>query len=209
MKHKINKESGLAHIGLIIAAVLVVAAIAFGGWYVWDKNKKNDQKASNATSQNTNQAGQKESDPSEGGKYLVIKEWGVRFELPEELRGDVYYQITKNDLLGAEFVNFASQRLDGLVGDGSCTFKSNPQNSGLSSSMLRGQFDGLDKNPEEFKSSRQFVAHFQDLGYYYPKQTESPPITCLTGTDHEKFNNVEQSISNQLWTAFSTLQEIK
>lgn len=47
-----RQEKGLAHLGLIIVAVIVVAAVAFGGWYVWQKNK-DDKKDSNSS--NTNQ----------------------------------------------------------------------------------------------------------------------------------------------------------
>lgn len=36
------------------------------------------------------------NDPSEGGKYLYIKEWGVRFKLPSDLQGKVVYATENN-----------------------------------------------------------------------------------------------------------------
>src|SRR5688572_25912838 len=83
-------------IGLLI--VLTLAVIGFASYFVWQKNKGDAKKSTTSTSQNNqkkdNSDGNvKPNDPSEGGKYLVIKEWGVRFLLPEELRGDVIYGI--------------------------------------------------------------------------------------------------------------------
>lgn len=61
----------------LLIILLSLALLGVGGYLGW--NYYQDSKTNN--------------DPSEGGKYLVIKEWGVRFELPEELRGDVKYGI--------------------------------------------------------------------------------------------------------------------
>lgn len=76
---------------------LLIAALAFGGWYFWQKNRKPDKNNSNQNTSQSNQSGnthQNNPDPSEGGKYLVIKEWNVRFLLPEELRGQVRYVLS-------------------------------------------------------------------------------------------------------------------
>jgi hypothetical protein len=121
------------------------------------------------------------------------------------LRGDIYYRLDRNEILKAEFASFASKRLDSLIGDDSCTFKNNPDNSGLSARLLRGYPSELKNNPEEFRSSRDFVAELKGLEYYYPVTRASPPITCLTN-HHEEFNDVEQSISNQLQEAFRRLE---
>ena len=63
---------------VILVSLALVSGAGYLGWRAYDQN----QKTKNQQTQN---------DPSEGGKYLVIKEWGVRFLLPEELRGDIYY----------------------------------------------------------------------------------------------------------------------
>src|SRR6266480_1430280 len=59
---------------MIITCFAVGAVFGFQRWQAWQL----DTQAKKA---------------SEGGKYLVIKEWGVRFPLPKELRGDVRYEI--------------------------------------------------------------------------------------------------------------------
>lgn len=67
-----------------ILVLLVIGATAFGGWYLWLRN-------------DSSQNNQAQKDPSEGGKYLIIKEWGVRFELPASLKGSVTYGLRKSD----------------------------------------------------------------------------------------------------------------
>src|SRR6185295_6100373 len=95
MAHKIN-SSGFSQIA-VVGALLVLLLVGFGGWYVWHSNHKNDTNKSNSEATgNTNTKGQlnPQSDPTEGGKYLAIQEWGVRIPLPVELQGDnVYYKI--------------------------------------------------------------------------------------------------------------------
>lgn len=209
MPKRINSK-GFSTIG-IIAIVLVIAAIGLAGWYVWNKNHKdNTTKVQDKTSQKSEDGkknSEKPSDPSENGKYLVIKEWGVRFLLPETLKGDIYYQVSANDLLKAEFTNFASNKLDNLTGDDTCTFKSNPQNVGLSAYLSRSSQNIL----EESQSPKQRLIPIKKIGgvsYYYTESLISPPITCLTNS-HEEFNDVERSISDQLNQAFSRLEPVK
>ncbi|MFE3858188.1 hypothetical protein ACFXPN_44525 [Streptomyces griseorubiginosus] len=103
----------------VVVVLFVVAALGVGGFFVWqkthDKNKTSDtktqttdQKTDTNTDENTEPA-----DPSEGGKYLVIKEWGVRFPLPEQLRGDVDYSLNEKvlDEFGIERMDFTSKSL--------------------------------------------------------------------------------------------------
>lgn len=69
---------------LIVAVLILILAGGFAaGWAVWHKN-------------DTNNKSTQTSDPSESGKYLYIKEWGVRFRLPADFQGKVIY-VTKNN----------------------------------------------------------------------------------------------------------------
>jgi hypothetical protein len=89
-------SQGFSAVEVVIVLVIVIAA-ACGGWYVWTHNHKNDSNKSNKPAQNTNnqnnQQHQTTSDPSEGGKYLVISEWGVRVLLPDALHNAVTYSL--------------------------------------------------------------------------------------------------------------------
>ena len=93
---KIQSQKGFGAVGTV-AIVLVLAILAFAGWYVWQKNNKKDaSKPNGQTARNETKKPdeQKPTDPSEGGKYLVITEWGVRFPLPEVLKGNVTYSLS-------------------------------------------------------------------------------------------------------------------
>lgn len=65
----------------VLAIVVVVALLGFGGWYVWQAQNKSSNHS--AASKQTTQ-----TDPNEG--YVVIKEWGVRFKPVSGLDGLTY-----------------------------------------------------------------------------------------------------------------------
>ena len=70
--------------GTIIALIiLLLAGGAAAGWYFWDKNKDSD--------------GKNQSQPSSQvqGDYLVIKEWGLRIKLTENIK-DAEYSISED-----------------------------------------------------------------------------------------------------------------
>jgi hypothetical protein len=75
----------------IVLLVLVLAALGFAGYTVWQKNKPDNQATTTVL---TEQAQDKEvsqkNDPNEG--YLVVKEWGLRFKAPAGLT-DVKYVV--------------------------------------------------------------------------------------------------------------------
>jgi len=73
---------------LLIAVALAV--VGFGGW----KYMQNRDKTPVTTNSNTAQ--QQTKDTSEGGKYLVIKEWGVKLPLEENVK-DVSYKLNNSN----------------------------------------------------------------------------------------------------------------
>lgn len=182
---KKSSSQGIAHLGLILGILVVIAAVAFGGWYVWDKNK--DDKGSNSSknsSQTNNSQSQNEepSDPSEGGKYLVIEEWDVRFELPEELRGTIYYVPDKN-------------RTDTMVIDS----KSFPDGAECVSFGLARTKERVENptSPEGFNSSS--VAHIG--GYYYSRLTGV--IAC---SDREDVHSEAAQVQRQLYESAEAIE---
>lgn len=62
----------------ILLIVLVVGAIGFGAWYVLKQDNKQTSTTTEQTAPSESPQTQQPTDPSEGGKYLVIKEWNVR-----------------------------------------------------------------------------------------------------------------------------------
>lgn len=72
---------------LILLAILLIIGLGYAGWQQWG-NKTPD------TQQNT-----QTTDPSEGGKYLVIKEWGVRVSYEILGTKDTFYEVIDTNRL--------------------------------------------------------------------------------------------------------------
>lgn len=123
---KLDRQRGFS----VIASLVIITVVGLAGWFVWQKNKKSDPSPSSNTNSQTNGQADKplSSDPSEGGKYLVIQEWKIRLLLPVELRDDVIYQMGIFD--GKEAAYFAIGRLSAIHNSG-CDFSSNTKASGV------------------------------------------------------------------------------
>jgi len=77
MARKTNSQGFSLIVGIVI--VLVVAAVGLGGWYVWDKNKKDDNaNKSDKTSQNEGE------DPYEGWKTATLTSPQLTFRYPAD-----------------------------------------------------------------------------------------------------------------------------
>jgi hypothetical protein len=90
------RADGFSPIGLLVA-ILVIATICLGGRHVWHKNSKTEsaQKPSSITAQTSKTKSIPQVDPTDGGKYLFIKEWDVRTNLPQTLQGKITYTISE------------------------------------------------------------------------------------------------------------------
>lgn len=88
------RDRGVGAVG-VVACLLVVVVVAGAGWYVMGRQKQGSSTAvqQSETKQPAASPVPKAVDHTEGGTYLVIKEWGVRFPLPAELKGKVSYAI--------------------------------------------------------------------------------------------------------------------
>lgn len=82
-----RKEKGFAHVALIAVAVIILALAAFGGWWVWEKNKEG-RKTNDAAAQNTDQENEEKVKAPEGWKLYQNNEAGFSFYYPPEW-GDV------------------------------------------------------------------------------------------------------------------------
>jgi hypothetical protein len=67
--------------GVLLLVIILVLAGGIG-WYVWGKNKDDNSTAK------TNQSASAQSKSD----YIAIKEWGIRFKLPEDLKNDINYK---------------------------------------------------------------------------------------------------------------------
>lgn len=98
--------------GAIEVLVVILVLLLIGGavWFVL--NNKKDSKDSSSDKQSTSQTSRSGSDAEqkdETASYLVIKEWGIKIPLSDELKG-LGYRV-KND--GGEYAAFTFDDLRG------------------------------------------------------------------------------------------------
>ncbi len=102
----------------VLVALLVLATIGFVGWKV--ASRKDTTTSPTPTSQTPPPAqsppSSEPADPSEAGKYLVIKEWGVRFPLPAQLQGDVTYGLVTSSSSDVQTAWFEVGKIASLAG---------------------------------------------------------------------------------------------
>ncbi len=77
----------------VLVAILVIVVLAASAWFIWHKHTTTSAKKTNAVAQSNTGHPAQPNDPSERGKYLVIKEWGVRVALPNEFQGKTTYVL--------------------------------------------------------------------------------------------------------------------
>ncbi len=111
---------GFSVIG-VFAPVLIISTIALAGWYVWQqkrgvdpaKNINDSSQTSDDLDKAQDKAAEQDAKQSESDKYLVIKEWGLRITLPEDLRGDISYFVNdraEKNFGGPILIDFVSKR---------------------------------------------------------------------------------------------------
>ena len=89
--------------------LLILLILLTGGYFSYQYWQDHKTKPTTNVTTSTSSA----TDPSEGGKYLVIKEWGVRFEVPIALRGSLSYSLNDqayHDFGGPILVNVTSSK---------------------------------------------------------------------------------------------------
>lgn len=176
-----------------VVAIAIVAMILAGlsGFYVWNKNNQNQNNTQTTQTENTSQ---ETADLSEGGKYLIIKEWGLRITLPEYIKGDISYFI--NDIAertsgGPLRVDFLSRRFSSGSLKCAVVEESNPRT--IVGFYRQGVGEGASGDtPTFFKS-------IGDYKYYFitPSCEE---IVNKEGTDEDKklIADLKAAISNTL-----------
>jgi len=212
-----NIPRKLTHAGfsvvLILIILTVIAALSLAGWFVWQKNKDEKVKRTQDGQQsNGDPRVGTQSNPSEMGKYLVIEEWGVRFPLPAELRGDIYYKTFASDVFADEGAIFGSKGLDSLVHDGSCSLDLRSDGTigpGLSLSLSR--IKPQSRSTESltyYRSQRTLLAQSGGYEYYYVKPSKNPLISCVYG-NRDDLAGAEKAIRDKLVSALSGLEAVK
>ena len=203
MKHK-RTQRGVGAIAIVATIVIVLLAGAVG-WYMLahaDNNQKSSKSSANKTVQSA-------ADPTQGGKYLVIKEWGVRFKLNDALKDDLYAN-TANSPLGNSLAIFGSKKLDGMVSDNACAYHLNEDGTttgGLSTVLSRINFNQPNQySVDYYKSQFNHIAEISSYDYSLSKETSKP--SCSSSSSDEAIK-LEREISGQLRLSLSNLEYVK
>lgn len=104
-KHK-HSQAGFGTFEVILI-ILIVAALGFAGWLVWDKNKKDDSKSSTET---TTQSSTNNSNETEA-QYLTIKELGIKMKLTSDIL-DAYYVVGATNSADEANARLSTRALD-------------------------------------------------------------------------------------------------
>jgi hypothetical protein len=181
---KRNQKGFGAIEALIIVAVLAV--VGFGGWYITHKNKTGQLASTISKSQTANAA-----DPSDGGKFLVIKEWGVRFPLDASLQGDTTYGIRTTSFTAAYF---QVGKIADLAGS-NCKLQTESdgtgRDGGIGVTLVRSATQLTVPQTSTYSS---VAPHIGQYWYYlaYPKGACSSDDQAETSADNALFDGLKQ-----------------
>jgi hypothetical protein len=150
------------HFIVIAIFCLLVICIVLGLVYVL--GHKEAPSKDTVTSQTKRTGG---TDLTEGGKYLVISEWKVRFKLPDQLKGDVTYQIFPEALQKQETAYFQIGALAAMP-NSSCKL---PSSAAVYSSDMNGagvylirSSTTLEDSPFDYKSNVSLGGSYYSIG---------------------------------------------
>lgn len=121
-----NNQSGFGVIAVIVA-VLVLGALSFAGWTVLKKSNHKNEVATTASSKASIDNDKKVEDKTpvvEAKNYLVVKEWGVKYELDQAITNATYAMKQP----GYQYVTITTPRLTELA-------QSTPPCSGAATSI--------------------------------------------------------------------------
>lgn len=185
---KIHNDSGFGAVGIIIITV-VVAVIGLAGWTVI---KGRHKPQATTTSTTTTKSAEVTTEASKEGatKYLVIKEWGVKFALTTDT-ADAYYDTKTSSSLDS-----MSLRSHSLDSEPDCT---NGKQS--VASIFRVPKDAADDMLTDKKYSETHEG--KTIGDYFYFISSSQYL-CTDNTDKQV---ILQGVRNSFNTASPTIQK--
>lgn len=182
----------------IILVVAGLAGVAYGGWYFYNQKVNNNTTENNQTQTSPSaQVNSTQEDPSENGKYLVIKEWGVRFVAPDALKGKVVYEKS-GDITDADNITFQTVKLfvpQSLNTGEECNARSINGDSYLDTNVMTLRVPkNADFNTARYKGSIKKI--YNDNTYtYYVNYLE--PV-CANSALGDLTNSLERSVEASL-----------
>jgi hypothetical protein len=184
---KIHNNSGFGAVGIIII-IVVVAVIGVAGWTVIKGRHKPQATTTSTTTKSTEVT--TETSKEGATKYLVIKEWGVKFALTSDT-ADAYYDNKTSSSLDS-----MSLRSHSLDSEADCT-------SGTQSvaSIFRVPKDAVDDMLPDKKYSETHEG--KTIGDYFYFISSSQYL-CTDNVDKQV---ILQGVRNSFNTASPTIQK--
>lgn len=178
----------------VVIALFVLAAIGIGGWYVWHAQSNTaDKKSITTTRQHEN--GEVKDDSSERGAYFVIKEWGVRFPLSDDLKGDIKYGLFVRNDYDSQVAYFTSRTVAAIKPGGQCDVVPREETFGEGQS---GGFMAVERTSIAPEADNHRVVYQAD-GYWYITDSSQGGPCFEDDADNQKIPaNFESSLEAAL-----------
>ncbi|MGH7158082.1 MAG: hypothetical protein ACREGD_03355 [Candidatus Saccharimonadales bacterium] len=101
-RQKALKEAGIVHILAVVLTVLAVAAIAFGGWWVWENKDTSDNPHEKSN-------GVEKTNEKQEGQYVIPEGWQL---YKNETAGfSFYYPSEWGSVQGTDSLRFSSNQV--------------------------------------------------------------------------------------------------
>ena len=185
------KDKSSKKITIILVAIVVVAALVFGGIYLWSMIKEDRAADGNSGGAGNGVTGGDRDDEDEmAGGVLAIGDWGVGFEIPSDLT-NVRYTI--EGLVDSENSGIAVAYFTADASDGSFTFSADDGPVFMVSLARSLNADDFINYPDAFKIGDYYYVNGY-VGY-------GPPTT-------DGFSEGFLKVLNSLSAAINNLEEV-
>ncbi|MCA9332854.1 hypothetical protein KDA00_03190 [Candidatus Saccharibacteria bacterium] len=197
----VSKDHGFSKT-TAIGVALVLAAIIAVTWFFLNKY---DQSQNNVSTNDVNQTENTQSqennenvEEAEEDKYLVIKEWGVKTEVPEDLRGKVTYALGETPADSDGHVTYFASIF--VSRDALSELVCATETTDLGESVSTGSQYIRGSNNEPFSSRWNYKENIlQDENYSYHLSYFTPD--CLGGGEGntQKIENLQKALEKLVW----------
>jgi prepilin-type N-terminal cleavage/methylation domain-containing protein len=183
MKQLKKSQSGFSAVELLLA-LLIIAVVAFGGFYVWHSNKKDTTDSNNKNS--TSNSSTSSSSKTDNTAYLEISKYHSRLPLTSELSSLKLGELEPGQLgLIGETVQVLAPELDANY---TCTV--------AEGTTAQANLGSVTISKEKYDGTGQYkpTATTKVGDYYY---AFFPSFGCYEGQSLTKFDNLKSAFSSQ------------
>lgn len=189
-----NQPSNFMLLSVIL--VILIAALSFGTWYVWQKNKQQSQ-PTNSTDSSTQPV---DTDPqvqeptvTDNSSYLVIEEWGIKVPLGNLQQSNAEYGmfVATN---GQQTAFFTSKVItDRSTNESPCALTPVNDETGEGTSGGLVSLTRFKQQPSEIPKE----LHFEHKGWWYALEFSNGGA-CYEGDTGQESGEFKQNMEQAL-----------